>query len=240
MIDIHSHILFGMDDGAQTPEESLELCRKARGGGVRIVVCTPHFTDYPLISDFARERDERLGELSDMLDKNGVELSLAAGAELFLSDDIFSCGDLDALTLNGSSYMLCEFPLGPFNIRRAPLWIEELTERGYIPVVAHPERYYEFYGHPTIIDELLDFGVIFQVNFDSLLGANGEAAKASAAKLVVSGKAQLIAGDSHDSLYRPPVNKALFAELDAEITDRILKRCLISNPKAVLSDKKIF
>lgn len=202
MIDIHSHILFDIDDGAKTPEESVELCRGAYEGGYKIITATPHFSDYRSISSFVCERNAKIQELRDMLLEENIPIKIAAGAELYLSDRIYYADNLDALTLNGSRYMLCEMPLGPFDVSRAPQWMDELISRGYVPVLAHPERYIEFHRTPFIIDEFLDRGVIFQVNIDSLIGRNGEAPQMMAVDMVTRKIAMLIGSDAHDTLYR--------------------------------------
>ena len=239
MIDIHSHILFNIDDGAETLEDSVKLCRDAADNGVKLITATPHFFDYSHIRSFVSERNHKISVLREILDEEDIHISVAAGSELFLNDKVFSAGDLDALTINGSRYMLCEFPLGPFDIDRAPLWIDELISRGYTPIVAHPERYIEFHRNLYIIDELLDREVVFQVNIDSLTGKNGEEPQKMAVDMVMRKIALLIGSDAHDTEYRHTRLREKFKDLPEFIDERILLDCMDKNAKAILKNEEI-
>lgn len=239
MIDIHSHILFNIDDGAETLEDSVKLCRDAADNGVKLITATPHFFDYSHIRSFVSERNHKISVLREILDEEDIPISVAAGSELFLNDKVFSAGDLDALTINGSRYMLCEFPLGPFDIDRAPLWIDELVSRGYTPIVAHPERYIEFHRNLYIIDELLDREVVFQVNIDSLTGKNGEEPQKMAVDMVMRKIALLIGSDAHDTEYRHTRLREKFKDLPEFIDERILLDCMDKNAKAILKNEEI-
>lgn len=239
MIDIHSHILFNIDDGAETLEDSVKLCRDAADNGVKLITATPHFFDYSHIRSFVSERNHKISVLREILDEEGIPISVAAGSELFLNDKVFSAGDLDALTINGSRYMLCEFPLGPFDIDRAPLWIDELISRGYTPIVAHPERYIEFHRNLYIIDELLDREVVFQVNIDSLTGKNGEEPQKMAVDMVMRKIALLIGSDAHDTEYRHTRLREKFKDLPECIGEKILLDCMDKNAKAIIKNEEI-
>lgn len=239
MIDIHSHILFDIDDGAKTLEDSVKLCRDAADNGVKLITATPHFFDYSHIRSFVSERNHKISVLREILDEEDIPISVAAGSELFLNDKVFSAGDLDALTINGSRYMLCEFPLGPFDIDRAPLWIDELISRGYTPIVAHPERYIEFHRNLYIIDELLDREVVFQVNIDSLTGKNGEEPQKMAVDMVMRKIALLIGSDAHDTEYRHTRLREKFKDLPEFIDERILLDCMDKNAKAIIKNEEI-
>ena len=239
MIDIHSHILFNIDDGAETLEDSVKLCRDAADNGVKLITATPHFFNYSHIRSFVSERNHKIAVLREILDEEDIPISVAAGSELFLNDKVFSAGDLDALTINGSRYMLCEFPLGPFDIDRAPLWIDELISRGYTPIVAHPERYIEFHRNLYIIDELLDREVVFQVNIDSLTGKNGEEPQKMAVDMVMRKIALLIGSDAHDTEYRHTRLREKFKDLPECIGEKILLDCMDKNAKAILKNEEI-
>ena len=129
MIDIHSHILYGIDDGAQSLEESVEMCRDAYENGCDTLVLTPHFFDFKHLHEFTKERDRKFEILADALAEEEIPLKLFSGAELFLSNKIFAADSLDDLTINHSRYMLCEMPLGPFRTDNVPMWFDELLEK---------------------------------------------------------------------------------------------------------------
>lgn len=239
MIDIHNHILFDFDDGSPDIDTSVEMCRDAYENGYRAIVVTPHFTDYNHIDEFINERDYKVSELQRVLNIEDIPITIKSGAELFLSDNILNASNLDDLTINNSRYMLCEFPLGPFNINRGLLWIDELIDRGYTPILAHPERYIEIHRNLHIIDELLDRDVVFQVNIDSLIGKNGPMAQKLSVDFVCRGFAQLIGTDAHDLKYRHTRTKERIRELPYEIDHDIFIKCVKTNPQKILADEEI-
>lgn len=239
MIDIHNHILFDIDDGAKTIEASVQMCRDAYENGIEHIVLTPHFVKFSDIESFVEARDNRIFELRNMLRAERIPVNLYTGAELYLSDGVFNADNLDELTLGNSKYILCEFPLGPFNINRVPEWIDELIDRGYVPVIAHPERYHEFHRNLFIIDELIDRDVVFQVNLDSVIGLNGRSAQAMSVDMLERGIAKLIGTDAHHPIYRHNKIKEKFADLPEEITEEIIIKCMKKNPKRILENRNI-
>ncbi len=239
MIDIHNHILFNIDDGAHDLDTSVEMCRDAYENGYETMVVTPHFADYNHIDEFLDLRDYKIEKLRKTLEKENIPLKILSGAELFLSEGILKANNLDDLAINNSRYMLCEFPLGPFNINRGLLWIDELIERGYTPILAHPERYFEIHRNLNIIDELLDRDVVFQVNIDSLIGKNGGTAQELSVDLVCRGFAQLIGTDAHELKYRHTRTKEKVRELPYEIDHDIFMKCIKTNPQKVIADESI-
>lgn len=239
MIDIHNHILFDIDDGAKTIEDSLHMCRDAYENGIERIVLTPHFFNYKKTDDFVEERNDRIFELRNILKAENVPVKLYSGAELFLNDGVFTADNLDELTLGESRYTLCEFSLGPFNVTRVPEWIDELIDRGYVPVIAHPERYYEFHRNLFIIDELIDRDVVFQVNLDSLTGLNGNSAQMMSIDMVERGIAKLIGTDAHHPVYRHNRIKEKFRDLPEEITEEMLIECMLTNPMKILENRDI-
>lgn len=239
MIDIHSHVLFDIDDGAEDLDTSVDMCIDAYENGCRSLILTPHFIDYRTLDDFITERNERIHILRRALSAERVHLELLSGAELFLNDKIFRAPDIGELTINGTKYMLCEMPLGPFDTRHVTRWFDELLDRGYTPILAHPERYYEFHQDYNLIDDLIDLGVLFQVNLDSLIGANGPEAQGMGVDMVCREIAQFIASDAHDLMFR---HTRLFEKLDYlpdEITEEHLEKCLKINPEKLIKNQNI-
>ena len=239
MIDIHNHILFDIDDGAEDIDTCVEMCIDAYKNGCTAIAVTPHFFKYNKLDDFVYERTQKVKTLRHILEKENIDLLVFSGAELFLSDKIFDAENLDALTINHSRYMLCEFPLGPFDVNRVPLWIDELISRGYTPIVAHPERYVELHRNFHIIDELIDRDVVFQVNIDSLTGSNGPEPQGMAIDMVRRKIAKLIATDAHDLEYRHTRIKDKFKKLPDVITEEMLDFCMNEIPDRILKNKEI-
>ncbi len=239
MIDIHSHVLFDMDDGAEDIETSVELCRDSYMNGCDAIVLTPHFFEYSHLEDFVEERDMRITLLQEALEKENIPLEVLPGAELFLSDRVFGVDNLDELTINGTKYMLCEMPLNPFDTRNVTRWFDELIDRSYIPILAHPERYYVFHENYELIDKLIERGIIFQVNIDSLIGENGPLAQEMAIDMVCRGIAQLIASDAHDLEFRHTRIIEKLNQLPIEVTETCVERCLIHNPQKIINNEDI-
>ena len=240
MIDIHNHILFGMDDGSQSLEQSIDMCRDAYNNGYNAIVCTPHFIDYKELADFVETREEKAHSLRKALREEGISLEVLTGAELFLNDNIFTAKNIDDLTINGSRYILCEFPLGPFNVNKVTKWVDELISRGYHPIIAHPERYIEFHRNHHIIDELLSRKVIFQVNADSLAGKNGKEPQMMATDMVTRGLALLIGTDAHEETYRHTRIKERIKQMPYEISEEMIDTCCHKIPKRIIFNKDIF
>ncbi len=239
MIDIHSHVLFDMDDGAENIETSIELCRDSYMNGCDSLVLTPHFFEYSYLEDFVEERDMRITLLKEALAKEKIPLEVLSGAELFLSDRVFGADNLDDLTINGAKYMLCEMSLNPFDTRNVTRWFDELIDRSYIPILAHPERYYVFHQNYDLIDQLIERGVIFQVNLDSLIGENGSLAQEMAIDMIRRDIASLIASDAHDLDYRHTRIVEKLNALPDIITERHVEKCLIENPKKIITNQNI-
>ncbi len=240
MIDIHSHIIFDIDDGSADINESVALCRQSFDNGFDGIVATPHFINYRDIDGFVLERDSKLELLREQLGEERIDITLYAGAELFLSREIFTAGDLDPLTINGSRYMLCEFPLGPFNVEEGLDALSELSDRGYTPIVAHPERYYAVRHDLRLIDRILHRGAVFQVNADSVVGNIDSEAQRIAVDLIKNNAAKFIASDAHNIRRRNMNFSEKFSTAPAEITQNDLIYCLQKNPSAVINDEDVF
>lgn len=239
MIDIHSHVLFDMDDGAEDIETSIELCRDSYMNGCDSLVLTPHFFEYSYLEDFIEERDMRITLLREALEKENIPLEVLPGAELFLSDRVFGADNLDELTINGTKYILCEMSLNPFDTRNVTRWFDELFDRGYVPILAHPERYYEFHQNYNLINELIKRDIIFQVNIDSLIGENGPSAQDMSIDMISRGIAQIIASDAHDLDYRHTRLIEKLNQLPYIITEELVEKCLVENPKKIINNEDI-
>ena len=180
MIDIHSHILFGIDDGSKSFEESMNIIKKAVDANVTDIILTPH---YMLGSDYVTNNVEKrkiISKLKREVKKQELPINLYLGNEVFVENDMDSLkNNGEITTLNNSKYLLFELPLNyVYNGIGDVLF--ELRCKGYIPVVAHPERYTFLKENPSLITELIDKGALFQSNIGSFLGTYGRHAKETA------------------------------------------------------------
>jgi len=239
MIDIHCHILPNMDDGSDSMDESINMIRTAQKNNIDVIVATPHFYKYDEIEDFVMERDEKAIALNDAIRELGYGVSVACGAEVFLDSRIFTADNLDELTLNGSKYMLCEFTLKPFNNDKAIIYCEELVSRGYIPIIAHPERYVNFLKDPTVVNDLWDMGCKFQVNASGLAGHGGLQMQEFAYELIRRGFCVAIGTDAHSSVSR---NNKMLEKIDLfpeELTKEELDNQLVNFPLTILKKENL-
>lgn len=243
MIDLHCHILYGLDDGASNFDESFSLCKSAIENSINAIIATPHFRDYYHIEAFVEIRERRAQRLRDAIEEAGLDLGLGTGCELFLCDDVFAVEDFSSLAIHNTRYVLAEYQLPPFDPKYAVVYAEKIVRDGFVPIIAHPERYRTFLDNPWVVNELLDMGALLQLNASSLAGKGGERVKLFATELVLSGKAQFIGTDAHSPQTRANDYIRCRATFDERITSEMLHRLTCKNPFRVISDqppKKFF
>lgn len=239
MIDMHCHILPGIDDGAKNLEQAVELCMIAENQNITSLIATPHFIDYDNLDSFLQMRETAYNSLVRAKNAAGLKTEIFLGAELFLDDHLYFAPNIDELTLNSSRYILGEFSLHAFDAHAAVTAVEELIARGYVPVIAHPERYITFQRNPQLINDLAQLGVLFQINADSLLGLNGPDAFELSCAMCIENLVDLIGSDAHSPSFR--ANDLLdksqyFPEIfDFDQLDLMLK----INPRKIIEDKDI-
>ncbi len=201
-VDIHAHILPGLDDGPVTVEESLAMARMAARDGTDTIVATPHYRDMELerqsprmVRDLADTLNAALR--SDSAQRNAPSVRIFTGMTNRLDTSLPDLVDAEStITLNRTPFLLVE---PPFN--RAPSYIEDvigrlLTQR-LVPVLAHPERNIEFQRRPQRLQGLVDDGVVVQIAAGSLTGQNGAGAKRAAEQFVRRGIAHVVASEMH-------------------------------------------
>lgn len=193
MVDIHTHILFDVDDGAQNVEDTIELLKEAEKVGFTKVICSSHYME----GYFTVDLDDRVSKLNEIKCKDDSNVEVYLGNEIFIIDNIPSLiKDKKAASLNNSKYVLFELP---FNIKPLNLMdmIYQLQACNYVPILAHPERYAYFYKTPEIYENLVENGVLLQINYGSLIGQYGKTAKMIAEKLLKANLVYFIATDVH-------------------------------------------
>lgn len=202
MVDLHSHILPGVDDGAKTPDEAVALLREELAGGVERIALTPHFNaERSTVEAFCRKREAAFGQLQAAVSGAGLEVELKLGAEVFFSSELPQL-ELEPLCLAGTPYLLVEFSPSFY-----PMWAKdifyELQLRGMAPILAHVERYPYMLSDPRRLYELACAGVLMQVNAGSLVKGGSRAGMLQ--KLLRWGLVQLISTDTHSMEKRPPL-----------------------------------
>jgi protein-tyrosine phosphatase len=192
VIDLHSHILPGVDDGPVTIEESLEIARRAAVDGVRLIAATPHVRDdYPTE---AATMERLVAELRSAIQQEGIPLELRPGGEIAIDWlDRISEEDLGRFGLGGSPrYILLEFPYAgwPLSLHE---WVFQLVTRGITPVIAHPERNADVQRNPDELRPLVDAGALVQITAASLDGRIGRSSQSGAVVQIEPGRAPQLA-----------------------------------------------
>jgi protein-tyrosine phosphatase len=235
VIDLHSHILPGVDDGPATIEESLEIARRAASEGVRAIAATPHVRDdYP--TD-AGTMERLVTELRLAVQSEGIPVDVRPGGEIAIDWlDRLSDDDLDRFGLGGSPhYILLEFPYAgwPLSLHE---WVFRLVTREITPVIAHPERNGDVQRDPDALRPLVDAGALVQITAASLDGRIGRSAQSAAYELIGSGLAHLLASDAHT----PDVREAGLLGAVEAVGEPVLARWLtLEVPMAILTDAPI-
>lgn len=239
MIDLHNHILPGLDDGAADTGEALAMAQLAVSDGIRVVVATPHV----ITGLYNNSRDKILAAAADfnrLLAGKNIPLSVLPGAEYRLEPDLparLHRGEL--LTINdGGLYLLLELPPSA-----APDWtsrvIYELQLGGVTPIIAHPERNAVFTGEPELLYHLISRGALAQVTAGSLTGLFGSEPVAAARTFIAHGCCQFLVSDAHSPRGRKPALAAAAAETARLFGRAAASRLVMENPTRALQAERI-
>lgn len=202
--DLHIHALYGVDDGARTKEDMLALVQHVYQQGTRYLCVTPHFHPGFFPKSTREATDAVFAELQAYAQHNLPDLHLAIGNELRYSKDCISwLNDGFCRTLNGTDYVLVDF----LEDEEAPVIIramDQLMNAGYIPVLAHMERYRKLSRSLKELKQFADNGVILQMNASSVCGEQGFFKKEYCKKLIKHHLVDFVSSDAHNLAARPP------------------------------------
>ncbi len=236
MIDVHSHLLPGLDDGPRSWEEAIALCKLIAAEGVRVSVATPHLIDGVYENDSTRVRP-LVEELQRRLQKAGVPLEVLPGAEVDFSSRRVAAGDETLPTLGRSRAVLLEMPVAV-----VPPAIDEtifsLRARGMVPVIAHPERNELLQEQPQMAGRWTQTGALLQLDADSLLGLWGRRTKRCAEALLALGLAHMLATDAHSCDRRPPRLREALARA-TEVVGPDARKLVEDAPAALLAGRTV-
>ena len=236
MYDLHAHILPGVDDGAKTLEDAVEMSRAAAEHGTKVILATPHRKD--VIENFSVAYiQDHLANLNGELRESGIELELLLGMENQIDLELpeeFSSGR--ALPMNGSRYALVELPFFGY-----PNYMEEvlfqLQLQGLTPVLAHPERIEAIQQNPELMVRFVERGMLSQLTAGSIVGHFGGKAKKVAHTLLRRGLVHVIASDTHHPRGPRSPDMTDGVEAAARIVGEESARALVvDTPRAILND----
>ena len=234
MIDIHCHILPGIDDGPQNMEQAVQMAMLAKKSGINEIIATPHFlnmvyevdkkTVYTCVKMFSKELKKRKISLKIF---PGAEIRIAHNTCLMLKKDLLP-------SLAFSDYYLFELP--EIFIKDAiSMVLRQLKELYIVPVIAHPERNYTIMKNPGLLKDPAFKNTLFQLTGKSVLGENGKISQKISKEMIRRGQAHFIASDGHDLEFRKPSLKNVFAAVKKITDEKTAKKILIENPEALLS-----
>lgn len=235
MIDLHCHLLPGIDDGAPDLATALAMARIAAADGIREVACTPHI--YPGL--YANDRDgiaACIAALREVLRQEDIALELRIGADTHLVPDL-----LDGLaarripTLNDSRYLLLEPPhhVAPPHFDQA---VFQLLAAGYVPVITHPERLTWIESHYPLFARLVRSGVWMQVTAGSTTGRFGRRPKYWAERMLDDRLVHLLATDAHDTRRRPPLLAEGREAAARRLGDEEARHLVVTRPQGILDN----
>lgn len=240
MIDSHTHILFGVDDGAVDLEESLELLMQSAANGVKELVLTPH-GNMKKEAGLTHKNQilESFSYLKSMLQFHEIPLNLHLGMEV-MGD--FAVGQAwrneELFTLGNSRYLLVEFPFTA-NANFACDCLKQIEACGLKPVIAHPERYKFITDNPAIAYEWNRKGYFLQINSGSILGEFGETIRHTAQILLKHQLVQIVASDCHHNTHRVPNLAEAWQLLARDYSPGYSDLLLKVNPKLLLADQQV-
>ena len=235
-VDIHTHILPGVDDGSPDLEHSISLLRMAWEDGTGAVILTPHYR-----GRYRSNTPQKLREIYDKL-RAHVEVELPemelylgneAGIEIELSEKL---AEGQVLSLDGGNYVLLEFTSSSSS-GKIVKGVLEILNSGFTPIIAHAERYDAFCKNKRLAEEVIGLGALIQLNAGSIMGNSGFAAKRCCYRLLRKRQVHFIASDAHDKKYRPPqlgeCYRRVCKKYGEEYADALFRR----NARTVLSSQ---
>ena len=239
MIDIHTHVLPGVDDGSESMAMSLKLIETALESGTHSLITTPHCYQN-IFDNYAGEKlQERWDALHDAVHRAGLPVHLYQGMEIMAREDL---PDLlkqgKVWTLNSSKYFLLEFEFG-----ENPAWCRKIIsaciKAGYVPVIAHPARYYFVQDDPSVVYDWYQLGCGIQLNKGSILGENGRQARDTALSLLRHCVVSCVASDAHRTYWRNTDMRGCTEYLEKNFGEDYAYMLVEENPDRILRGRKL-
>lgn len=238
MIDLHTHILPNIDDGARSIEETLCLMQEAESVGFEAVIATSHYIEGYYETDVL-EREVWINAIYKKLQEENIKLKLYLGSEIYLSENIIQLLEKGkASTINDTSYILFEMPLNiePLNLYNV---VYEMIQYKLTPILAHPERYLFVQQDPELIYDLIEKGVLMQSNYASIIGYYGPKAQIIVKNLLQNNMVHFLGSDVHRKNTIYPKIPQILGILTEMIGKEKLEKLTTINPKLALQNKRI-
>ena len=237
MIDLHSHILPQVDDGASDLSESLRMAKMAVASGVTHMVCTPHFRGEPASLHALPQIAQQFTLLKQAVSEAGLPLTFSCAAEILCTPDTVEMAAAHRLpALDGKRYLLTEFYFDE-SPQYMNACLSGLAELQYVPVIAHPERYDALQRDARLAEHWFRRGYLLQLNKGSVLGAFGSRVQRTAHRLLSDGAAHLVASDAHHAHTRTTDMTSFARWLHAHCGHTYADILLLRNPRRILDGR---
>jgi protein-tyrosine phosphatase len=239
MIDLHTHLLPGIDDGAKSLEEAVQIIKQGKEIGITAICTTPH-----LSLNFRDDRTEKIMEnflnLQERITQEKIDIQLHLGSEIDLRGDFSKLKRLPFFFINQTQkYLFVELPLGEFPSFSERILFSLLIE-GLSPILAHPERSLSKEGDFERIEKLKDSGILIQLNAGSLLGDFGKMIQRGAKRLLEENLVDFISSDAHDLNRRPiTVMAEAFKKVKNDLGEEKGLKLFEKNPQKILQADNI-
>lgn len=232
MIDLHCHILPGLDDGAKSMDESIAMARIAAEDGVHTIVATPHIREHVYPVDFLLAM---VAELNRQLTGHDIAVTIIPGGDVFA---MLPLEQIDKYRIGGTPYVLVEFPYSHIPASAGEI-LFQLVLRGLRPIITHPERNPSVLRDPQVLLDLLGEDILVQITADSLVGRFGREEQSCALHLLRQKAVHIIASDAHSVVGRVP-KLSQGVQVAAKVVGReAALRLVRDNPGAVLAGERI-
>ena len=232
IIDIHTHILPGVDDGAGNWKDTLQLMQTAYAQGTIHMIATPHYSSRVDIDKLVSLRDQA----QKLAQNAGLELTVSLGQEILYFEDLpIYLEQGKALSLAGSRYVLVEFQPND-SYQRVWRAVRELVQTGYFPIIAHAERY-RCLREDSRVEELIDSGAYLQANAGSILGGILDKTAFWCRRAVMQGRIHFLASDMHNIGHRPPRLEAAAERLAKQLSPAQIQGIVGNNQVFILKDR---
>lgn len=238
MIDLHCHILPGIDDGAPDLETAIAMAKMAADDGITHVACTPHVID-GVYDNSAALIEAAVGRLQEAIGGAGIDLKLLCGADVHIAPDLLRrlrAGEVRVL--GRSRYFLLEPPhhVRPPAVER---FVGSLISAGYVPIVTHPERLTWIEAHYPVFAELSEAGAVMQLTAGSITGRFGLRARYWSERMLDEGRVHLVASDAHNLTGRPPVLSAAREEVRLRLGDEAARDLFERFPAMIILNQPL-
>ena len=238
MIDIHSHVLFGVDDGSKDIKQSINMIKEAINAGFDTKCVTPHYLE-PYFKNKKRENDNELGKLQEELIKQDIKINLILSNEVYITTNVKELLEFEKIsTIGDSKYLLIEFPMN-HEIKYVKDMLIEIRDLGYKIIIAHPERYSYVQKDISYLNDFLDMGIIFQCNYGSIIGKYGMAAKSTIKKLLKRKMVQCFGTDSHRDMSTYNDMKKILKKIEKVAGTDYYNIIINENPAHIIKDEDV-